>query len=237
MNNIDIVVPIYNEGERIINFLKNCEKNLDISIRFLICYDIEDDITLPFLKNTNEIKSPILLVKNPNRGPCSAVIEGIKNCKAEIIMTIPADENLEYNFLKTMLNHINDGNDLVIPSRFIKGGRMIGAPKLKKIIAVVGSFLISNFALIPIRDATNCFKMFRKSMIENINLTSEVGFLYAFEIAIKAYLKDYKIIELPYTWKMDTEKKSNFKTLEWLPSYINFLFFSFKSNLKKKFFK
>ena len=116
------------------------------------------------MKNTNEIKSPILLVKNPNRGPCSAVIEGIKNCKAEIIMTIPADENLEYNFLKTMLNHINDGNDLVITSRIIKGGRMIGAPKLKKIIAVVGSFLISNFALIPIRDATNCFKMFRKSM-------------------------------------------------------------------------
>ena len=237
MNNIDIVVPIYNEGERLINFLKNCEKNLNISIRFLICYDIDEDASLPFLKNTNDIKSPIVLIKNPKRGPCTAVIEGIKNCNAEIIMTIPADENLEYDILKTMLDHINDGNDLIIPSRFIKGGKMIGAPRLKKIIAIVGSFLISNFALIPIKDATNCFKMFRKSMVENINLKSKVGFLYAFEIAIKAYLKDYKIIELQYTWKMETEKKSNFKTLGWLPSYINFLFFSFKSNLKKKFFK
>ena len=102
---------------------------------------------------------------------------------------------------------------------------MIGAQKLKKNNSGSWIFLISNFALIPIRDATNCFKMFRKSMIENINLTSKVGFLYAFEIAIKAYLKDYKIIEIPYTWKMDTEKKSNFKTLEWLPSYINFILF------------
>ena len=50
MNNIDIVVPIYNEGERIINFLKNCEK-IYINSRFLICYDREDDIILPFLKN------------------------------------------------------------------------------------------------------------------------------------------------------------------------------------------
>ena len=32
---------------------------------------------------------------------------------------------------------------------------------------------------------------------------------------------------------METKKKTNFKTLEWLPSYINFLFFSFLK-LKKK---
>ena len=55
MNNIDIVVPIYNEGERIINFLKNCEKNLDINSRFLICYDREDDISLPFFKKYKKI--------------------------------------------------------------------------------------------------------------------------------------------------------------------------------------
>ena len=150
-------------------------------------------------------------------------------------MTIPADENLEYDILKKMIDHINDGNDLVIPSRFIKGGEMIGAPWLKKLIAYIGSLLISNFALIPIKDATNCFKMFRKSMIENINLKSKVGFLYAFEIAVKSYLKNYKIIEIPYRWKMETKKKSNFKTLEWLPSYINFLFFLFTQNLKKNF--
>ena len=235
MKNLDIVVPIYNEGERIINFLKNCEKNLDINSRFLICYDGEDDISLPFLKNIKDFRSPIILIKNPSRGPCTAVIEGIKNCNADIIMTIPADENLEYDILKKMIEHIHDGNDLVIPSRFIKGGKMIGAPWLKKLIAYIGSLLISNFALIPIKDATNCFKMFRKSMIENINLTSKVGFLYAFEIAVKSYLQNYKIIEIPYTWKLETKKKSNFKTLEWLPSYINFLFFSFTQNLKKKF--
>ena len=37
-------------------------------------------------------------------------------------MTIPADENLEYDILK-MIGYIDDGNDLVVPSRFIKGGK------------------------------------------------------------------------------------------------------------------
>ena len=232
MKSIDIIVPIYNEGERIINFLKNCEKKLDISIRFLICYDLDEDTSLPFLKNSNEIKSEIVLIKNPMRGPCTAVIEGIKNSRAEIIMTIPADENLEYDILKKMIGYIDDGNDLVVPSRFIKGGKMIGAPWLKKLIAIIGSFLISNFALIPIKDATNCFKMFKKSMIDQISISSKIGFLYAFEITVKAYLNDNKIVEIPYTWMMDN-KKSNFKTLQWLPGYISFLWFSFIANIKK----
>ena len=80
----------------------------------------------------------------------------------------------------------------------------------KKIDCNYWSFLISNFALIPIKDATNCFKMFKKSMIDQISISSKIGFLYAFEITVKAYLNDNKIVEIPYTWMMDN-KKSNFK--------------------------
>lgn len=235
MQSIDIVIPIYNEGERILNFLHKLELDIKINVRFLICYDNENDTTLPFIKNTTKINSEILLIKNPAIGPCTAVIEGIKNSSSDIILTIPADENLEENLINKMIGFINEGYDLVVPSRFIKGGKMIGAPKLKKIIAIVGSFLISNFALVPIKDATNCFKMFKKSAIQKISLESNIGFLYAFEIAIKFYLEDYKIIELPYTWIMDNKKKSNFKTIAWLPSYISFLIFSMTSNIKKKF--
>jgi dolichol-phosphate mannosyltransferase len=234
MRELDIIIPIYNEGERILNFLNKLEKNINnTNIRFLICYDAENDTTLPFIKNSTKINSKILLIKNPSRGPCTAVIEGIKNSSSDIILTIPADENLEENLINKMIDLINQGYDLVVPSRFVKDGKMIGAPKLKKLLALVGSFLISKIALIPVKDATNCFKMFKKSAIKSIELESNLGFLYAFEITIKFYLKGYQIIELPYTWIMDSKKKSNFKTLAWLPSYINFLFFSIISNIKK----
>ena len=68
-----------------------------------------------------------------------------------------------------------------------------------------------NFALIPIKDATNCFKMFKKSMIDQISISSKIGFLYAFEITVKAYLNDNKIVEIPYTWMMDNKKKVTLK--------------------------
>ena len=79
--------------------------------------------------------------------------------------------------------------------------------------------------------------MFKKSMIDQISISSKIGFLYAFEITVKAYLNDNKIVEIPYTWMMDNKKKSNFKTLQWLPGYISFLWFSFIANIKKKILK
>ena len=62
---------------------------------------------------------------------------------------------------------------------------MIGAPWLKKLIAIIGSFLISNFALIPIKDATNCFKMFKKSMIDQISISSKLGFYMHLKLQLK----------------------------------------------------
>ena len=41
-----------------------------------------------------------------------------------------------------MINLIERGNELIIPSRFITGGKMLGANKIKKMLTIVGSYLI-----------------------------------------------------------------------------------------------
>ena len=154
MVKLDIIIPVYNEDENIIKLLKLLEKEVICDFRVLICYDSESDKTLNYLKNKNIIKNEILLIKNPNHGPNSAIIKGIKSAKAEIILVYMADDFENIQLINRMTNLIQSGNDLVIPSRFISGGKMLGAVKIKEIITKVGSNLIYYLASIPFKDCT-----------------------------------------------------------------------------------
>jgi len=59
---LDIIIPVYNEDENIIQLLKALEDEIVCNFRVLICYDSESDKTLKYVKNTNVIKKEILLI-------------------------------------------------------------------------------------------------------------------------------------------------------------------------------
>ena len=63
--------------------------------------------------------------------------------------------------------------------------------------------------------------------------TATTGFTFAIELSVKTYFAGYKICEVPCTWRDLTNRKSNFKVLEWLPYYIYWLLYSIFNNLKK----
>ena len=227
---LDIIIPVYNEDENIVRLLKSLEDEIVCNFRVLICYDSESDKTLNYVKNSNVINKEILLIKNPKQGPNSAIIEGINSSIAEIILIYMADDFENVKIINNMINLIERGNDLVIASRFIPGGNMLGAKKIKKVITVIGSYLIYYFARIPFKDCTNSFKMFSASLKKKIKLNSTTGFTFALELTIKSYLLNLKIIEIPSIWIEAKNRKSNFKVLKWLPYYIYWLLFSIIKN-------
>ena len=227
---LDIIIPVYNEDENIVRLLKSLEDEIVCNFRVLICYDSESDKTLKYVKNSNVIDKEILLIKNPKQGPNSAIIEGINSSIAEIILVYMADDFENVKIINNMINLIERGNDLVIASRFIPGGNMLGAKKIKKVITVIGSYLIYYFARIPFKDCTNSFKMFSASLKNKIKLNSTTGFTFALELTIKSYLLNLKIIEIPSIWIEAKNRKSNFKVLKWLPYYIYWLLFSIIKN-------
>ena len=132
-----------------------------------------------------------------------------------------------------MINLIERGNHLIIPSRFIPGGNMLGKKKIIKMITIIGSYLIYYLARIPFRDCTNAFKMFSASLKNKIKLESTAGFTFALELTTKSYLLDFKIIEIPSIWIEIKNRKSNFNIYEWLPYYIYWLIYSIIRNFIK----
>ena len=233
MMKLDIINPVYNKHDNIVRLLKTLEDEIVCNFRFLICYDRESDKTLKYLKNSNVINKEILLIKNPKQGPNSAIIEGINSSIAEIILIYMADDFESVKLINNMVNLIESGNDLVIPSRFIPGGNMLGAKKIKKMITIIGSYLIYYLARIPFKDCTNAFKMFSANLKNKIKLDSTTGFTFALELTTKSYLSNFKIIEIPSVWIETKNRKTNFKIYKWLPYYIYWLIYSIIRNFIK----
>ena len=233
MAKLDIIIPVYNEDENIIKLLKLLDNEVICDFRVLICYDSESDKTLNYLKDLNIIKSEILLIKNPKQGPNLAIIEGIKSSKSKIILIYMADDFENVKLINRMVDLIEEGNDLVIPSRFIIGGKMLGAVKIKEIVTRVGSNLIYYIARIPVKDSTNAFKMLSASTANKIKFDSTMGFTFALELVAKAHFLKLNIIEVPSTWIEIKNRKSNFKMLKWLPYYIYWLLYSMIKNYFK----
>ena len=231
---LDIIIPVYNEDKNIVQLLKKLENEINCNFRILICYDNDNDTTLKYIKDGDIITKEILLVKNPSQGPNSAIIEGINSSNAEIILIYMADDFENIKLINKMIDLIDSGNELVIPSRFIPGGRMRGAKKIKKMITIIGSYLVYYLARIPFKDCTNAFKMFSKNLKDKIKLESTTGFTFALELTTKSYLSNFKIIEIPSIWIETKDRKSNFKIYKWLPYYIYWLLYSIIKNLYKK---
>jgi len=236
MAKLDIIIPVYNEDENIIKLLKLLDSTVICNFRILICYDNETDKTLKHLKNLNIIKNEIKLIKNPKQGPNSAIIEGIKSSNSKIILVYMADDFENIKLINEMVDLIEKGNDLVIPSRFITGGKMLGAVKSKEMVTRIGSNLIYYLAGIPYKDCTNAFKMFSASITDVIKFESTMGFTFALELVVKSYFLKLKIIEVPSTWIEVKNRKSNFKMIKWIPYYIYWLLYSMIKNytLKRK---
>ena len=240
MIKLDIIIPVYNEDENIVRLLKSLENEIACNFKVLICYDSEADTTLKYIKNNKIIKNEILLIKNPKKGPNSAIIGGINSSNAKMILIYMADDFENIKLINRMTDLIELGNDLIIPTRFMPGGKMIGAVKIKEIVTRIGSYLIYYLAGIPFRDCTNAFKMFSANLKDKVKFDSTVGFTFALELVAKSYFLKSKIVEIPSTWIEIKNRKSNFKILKWIPYYIYWLLYSMITNYTlgiKNFFK
>ena len=79
---------------------------------------------------------------------------------------------------------------------------------------------------LPIHDATNGSKMYRKSFLDSITLESARGWEIALEITVKAHAAGKSMTEIPVIQQARTKGVSKFKMLKWLPRYLRWYWFA-----------
>jgi len=117
---LDVVIPVYNEGSNILATLGALAKEVRTPTRVLICYDIDEDDTLPAVR-TNPVAYAglhVTFVRNPTRGAHGAVMAGFAASTAPIVVAYPADDDFNAGIIDRMVALAREGCDVVCASRF-----------------------------------------------------------------------------------------------------------------------
>ncbi len=221
--NLTIIIPVYNEKENIKKAITLIEKKVKIKHKILIIYDSCKDDTLPAVKSLQKKITNIRLIKNNvgnRRGVVNAIKTGFNYVESGAIVVMMADLSDDPSSINNMYKKIIQGYDVVCASRYSKGGGKIGGPFLKSLLSKIAGILTPVLLGIPTKDVTNAYKMYRKEVIDSINIQSTGGFELSMEIVIKAYNQGFKITEVPTIWHDRTSGQSRFKLIAWLPKYI-----------------
>ncbi len=217
---LEIIIPVYNEGENVLKLMNLFKDNVKTKFKILFCYDNDDDNIFNYTNNFKDFSFQVELVKNPEKGPCSAIKHGFKTGNSDCVIVYPADDFLNFNILDKMYLEFKSGNEIVAASRFMKGGSMKGCPLIKSIIVRTASFTLYHLSSIPIKDASNGFRLFSRKLLNEVNIESKVGFAYSLELLAKCNRLKYNISEIPAKWEERSEGESRFKIFKWLPQYL-----------------
>lgn len=235
-DSLQIVIPVYNEGENIGKTLAEIENNITTPHSILLVYDFDEDNTIPVV---NEIireqnATNIFLIRNRyGKGVLNAIRTGFDSAKDGVVLVVMADSSDELSVVDTMFEKINQGYDIVCGSRYMKGGKQVGGPIIKGLLSRIASKSLHLITGIPTHDITNSFKMYRRAVLDDMKIESRGGFEIGMEIIIKAFFKGYKITEIPSTWRDRTAGKSRFRLLRWLPAYIRWYLYAIRQQSKK----
>jgi dolichol-phosphate mannosyltransferase len=139
--------------------------------------------------------------RKERQGLGRAYLDGFRHALAagyERIIEMDADFSHPPHYLPDLLR-LAEQYDLVLGSRWIKGGGVKNWPLKRRLISRGGSFYARTILGVPIRDLTGGFKCFRRTTLEAIDLDSvrTTGYAFQIEMTYRAIKKGFRVIETP----------------------------------------
>ncbi|WP_406786706.1 polyprenol monophosphomannose synthase [Clostridium neuense] len=195
---LSIIIPVYNERQNIKELVTRIENALkDNNYEIIFVDDSNDETTniiMSLAKQDDKVK---LIHREGKKGLSSAVIEGFKMARGDVFAVMDGDLQHPPEIMPIMLSKINEGADIVIPSRFIEGGSDGGLNLFRKLVSgtarYMGKLLFKK--LRKVSDPTSGIFMLKKSIINDKKL-SDIGWKILIEILV---MGDYNnLVEIPY---------------------------------------
>jgi dolichol-phosphate mannosyltransferase len=172
----------------------------------------------------NEIKCRIPIVK-PVQSPAPhgfgrAIVAGLDEMKGDAVVLMMADESDDCKDVACYWETLQQGYDCVFGSRFIKGGRAIGYPKLKLALNRLANLFLKLVFNIPLNDTTNAFKAYRREVIDGCRPLISPHFNITVELPLKAIVRGYSWTSIPITYRSRRTGKPKLKIKEMGSRYM-----------------
>lgn len=194
---ISVVIPTYNEKDNIEKLVKEILENIKAEI--VIVDDASPDgtgvIADGLAKRYRNIR---VLHRHGKLGLGSAIVEGFEAAKGDVVGVMDADFSHPPALLKKIGVEFERGADVVLGSRYVKGGHIENWPLKRR--------LVSRFAVLLARlltgakDPVTGFFFVRKKIFDGIKIKSSEtrSWKVSLEIIVRGRYK--KLVELPYTF-------------------------------------
>jgi len=219
---LSIVIPVYNEGENVVPTLRGVvERTRSRPLEVLVVHDFDEDTTVPVVKRLQAEMPELRLHRNTlGRGVLNAMKSGLRAARAQYVLVTMGDGSDDPDDIDRMYELARAGADVIAGSRYMRGGRQLGGPLLKRSMSRAAGLSLHWLGGIPVHDATSNYRMYSKRLLNQVTIESTGGFELGIELTVKAYLLGMKVAEVPTTWRDRTAGTSRFQLWRWLPRYL-----------------
>lgn len=200
-----VIIPTYNEKENIIA-ITSAVLALGKNIHILIIDDGSPDGTADIVKDLQSTESRLHLVQRPGKmGLGTAYIKGFKWGLQEgfdLLIEMDADFSHPPAKVLELINACDQGADIAIGSRYVKGGKVTDWPWDRLFLSYGASLYTRMITWMPVYDPTAGFVCYKKAVLEALDLDAIkfVGYGFQIEMKFKSWKKGFKIKEIPITF-------------------------------------
>lgn len=199
---VAIVLPAFNEAGNLEPLIKELEPQLRAhpGSRIIVVNDGSADSTAAELRQIAETTPVLDIVTHPvNQGLAAALKTGIARAietGCDVAVFLDSDLSHRPSELPAFLARIESGADVVLGSRFVPGGGMIGVPLWRRLISKAGNDFGRAVLGVPFRDLTTGYRAIRREVLQQVKL-GEDGFTIQLESVIRAHAAGFRVAEVP----------------------------------------
>lgn len=197
-----LVLPTYNEAENVEPIVRAARARLPAGSRILVVDDRSPDGTGRIAARlAAEDEAVEVLHRAAKRGIGPAYLAGFRRALgsgAGLVAQMDADFSHAPSDLPRLLAAAGQA-DLVLGSRYVEGGGVVNWGAARRAISRGGSAYARRLLGVGVRDLTGGFKVFRRAVLEAIDLDSitSVGYAFQVETTYRAIRAGFRVVEVP----------------------------------------
>lgn len=225
---VTIVIPCYNE-EKTLRYLANTLTSVtarlsrDYRPQFLFVDDCSTDRTFEVLQQQFAGDDSVRVIRHEeNQGVSAAILTGLRDAQTDVVCSMDCDCSYDPHELARMLPLLTDDVSMVTASPYHRDGHVRNVPGWRLVLSKGLSALYQKLLRQPLATWTACFRVYRKSHIDDLPLT-ESGFLGTAEMAAQLVLHGRAIAEHPATLEVRLFGLSKMKTFRAILSHLKLL--------------
>jgi glycosyltransferase involved in cell wall biosynthesis len=229
---VSVVVPVYNEGDLVVPLLERLLEAVQMPAEVLAVYDSVEDTTRPHLEDLAERDARLVPTLNAfEPGPAQALRFGFSQAKAPVVVVTMADGSDDPAQIEPLVHLVERGVVVAAASRYTHGGQQVGGPVAKGTLSRLAGVSLFHLARVGTHDATNSFKAYDRTFVEEVGIESDAGFEMGLELVAKARRHRRPVAELPTIWLDRGTGQSNFHLRAWIPRYLRWYTYAFGRRL------